>query len=730
MPASLQLENLNLDEIVQLCSQYTTDDTNVSAQDVLLRAKEVVSPPFRTFVQKASSVIWLARHVVANKDESRRLADRVARISFLVIVEANIAASDEAAANVRTCTTGLETEFVNAELLLGKFLSGKDLDKMTAIERFEITHPMYLSPSVRVFEDIHNSLTDILTMTFPPLVVQSCAAPARRDTDNAILKEVAGIVKEVDLLQQQMDPTMLVGLQQLKALLTSLSANHVRQLCEEFKEKDKDVEMCLTATTVAKVVLEKFVEAVVPKPFNSLVQLTLQVIHLAENAVMNTSECVALAARIARINFILLELTTMEGHTRGVLKCAEDLTEVFNSAVALLRDFQGGKELGRFARMKGFYQQYSSNTVEDFVSIHKKLDAIVPETHFVVTLELLRRLSRQSADIAKSVRDEMVHMLETVQWQAKGNKKGKKKKAVQQQLQEVLSSQPFRDLRAPEEMIEVCKVIIDKDTELYRSISSVVYAGKLYGQTEVAVKVVKIQDRNAFEQVRGEVRRAKRARHNNVVHIYGIVRFDYATAGIVMELLGESLQKATVRNLPTKMQYTLDIIAGMEHMHRDQSVVHLDLNSTNILLTQDTRHAKIIDFGLAGTTSTVRDPANGAFLAPELFGEALDPSMALHDVYSFAVVLAELWTGTSAWKGVPTPVIVSHVIAGRRPFSRKDLSEEGVPDPIIALIDACWAQEPERRPTFAALGQLQGVKISEWERFFSAGCTVERYAPA
>jgi hypothetical protein len=36
------------------------------------------------------------------------------------------------------------------------------------------------------------------------------------------------------------------------------------------------------------------------------------------------------AGRIARINFIVLELTTTVGSTDAVKKCAEDLTAVFN----------------------------------------------------------------------------------------------------------------------------------------------------------------------------------------------------------------------------------------------------------------------------------------------------------------------------------------------------------------------------------------------------------------
>jgi hypothetical protein len=69
------------------------------------------------------------------------------------------------------------------------------------------------------------------------------------------------------------------------------------------------------------------------------------------------------------------------------------------------------------------------------------------------------------------------------------------------------------------------------------------------------------------------------------------------------------------------------------------------------------------------------------------------------------VVLAELWTGKFAWQGT----IGVQVKKGSRPFSPDELKTMGVPDPIIALIEKCWAQEPSARPTFAELASLGGT---------------------
>jgi serine/threonine protein kinase len=163
--------------------------------------------------------------------------------------------------------------------------------------------------------------------------------------------------------------------------------------------------------------------------------------------------------------------------------------------------------------------------------------------------------------------------------------------------------------------------------------------------------------RDTLKNVKDEFRRVSRASHHNVVQVFGIVELPGDdTVGIVMERLGVSLQKAKVSDPSTRMRYTLDIIAGMEHIHgADRSVVHFDLTPGSILLTQDGRHAKIIDFGVAATAETLTSDSVALirsalpFMAPEL-SQKWEPSPA-NDVYSFAVVLAELWTSTVAWKG-------------------------------------------------------------------------------
>jgi serine/threonine protein kinase len=229
------------------------------------------------------------------------------------------------------------------------------------------------------------------------------------------------------------------------------------------------------------------------------------------------------------------------------------------------------------------------------------------------------------------------------------------------------------------------------------------------------------------------MRRANRSRHSNVVRFFGLVTFNDNVVGVVMELLGESLDKATGCDLPTRMKYTRQIIAGMKHMHNDgRGVIHFDLKPANLLLTQDGSSVKIIDFSVSMTSTSLDNAGPGVrgtlpFIAPELFDEEPQLSMKC-DLYSFAVVLAQLWTGAVPWEGRGSSGrIRSLVVSGRRPYSLQGLSKSGVPNPIIALIVACWAQEPKDRPTFAQLRELPTdfhlAQPEEWPHFLST-CVV------
>ncbi len=127
------------------------------------------------------------------------------------------------------------------------------------------------------------------------------------------------------------------------------------------------------------------------------------------------------------------------------------------------------------------------------------------------------------------------------------------------------------------------------------------------------------------------------------------------------------------------------------------------------MLVSTTWTCKIADFGTArlaaltaGTKAEFTDPLLtrnvGTLLwtAPEILQErAYDRAV---DVYSFGIVLWEIWTRALPFADLKTIwAIRAAVVGGTRPPVPAD-----APVAYVALMTQCWQPEPAARPTFAA----------------------------
>lgn len=147
-----------------------------------------------------------------------------------------------------------------------------------------------------------------------------------------------------------------------------------------------------------------------------------------------------------------------------------------------------------------------------------------------------------------------------------------------------------------------------------------------------------------------------------------------------------------------------EITQGMIHIHQ-HGLVHLDLKPANILLRThraDRRGfvAKVADFGLARAAvgGSIGDTIGTTiYAAPEvLAGENAGPAA---DVYSFGILLHEMFHSTHAYDGLLEGQIMAGVMNGTlRPSWDGDC-----PTALMNLAESCWAQEPLARPTFKAV---------------------------
>jgi len=173
---------------------------------------------------------------------------------------------------------------------------------------------------------------------------------------------------------------------------------------------------------------------------------------------------------------------------------------------------------------------------------------------------------------------------------------------------------------------------------------------------DVAIKTSATQFSERFDR---EARAIASLNHTNVCHLY-----DVGPNYIVMELVeGETL--AGPMTFDEALPIIRQLIDGIEAAH-EKNIIHRDLKPANIKITPD-GIVKILDFGLAKATEvaaadSVESPTltMGATVAGTILGTAayMSPEQAKGkqvdkraDIFSFGVVVYELLTGKSPFKG-------------------------------------------------------------------------------
>ncbi len=208
-------------------------------------------------------------------------------------------------------------------------------------------------------------------------------------------------------------------------------------------------------------------------------------------------------------------------------------------------------------------------------------------------------------------------------------------------------------------------------------------------------------DARRLEAFRAEVRLAREVTHPNVcrVHDLGDVEGEIflSMEYVDGEDLGSLLRRIGRVPQDKALELARQICAGLAAAH-ERGVLHRDLKPANIMIDGRGR-ARIMDFGLAAVTGTVRreDIRSGTphYMAPEAF-EGREVT-ARSDVYSLGLVLYELFTGRRAIEAKTLAELKERHATGSA-FSLPSALVADLDPAVESVILRCVEPEPAARP--------------------------------
>ena len=249
-----------------------------------------------------------------------------------------------------------------------------------------------------------------------------------------------------------------------------------------------------------------------------------------------------------------------------------------------------------------------------------------------------------------------------------------------------------------------------KPVELGRGAMGVTYkAFDVDLHCPVTLKVISeryLGDESARLRFLREARAAASVRHPNVASVFHLGRtggsYFYAMEFVEGETLEKLIKRSGRLGVKLALEIATQVAAGLAAVH-EQNLVHRDIKPGNIMVRlkdDGSITAKIIDLGLAKaviepTLQTAISTPGGfvgtpEFASPEQFsGLALDTRS---DLYSLGVTLWEMVTGRTPFRGTPGEVMYQHQ---HTPLPLEEL--EGVPQPLIALLEVLLEKDPGRR---------------------------------
>ncbi|XP_072993445.1 wall-associated receptor kinase 2-like [Typha latifolia] len=279
-----------------------------------------------------------------------------------------------------------------------------------------------------------------------------------------------------------------------------------------------------------------------------------------------------------------------------------------------------------------------------------------------------------------------------------------------------------------EEDLEKATNNFDPARVLGRGGHGIVYRGILEDKTIVAIKKSKLMDENLSTEFATEMLILSQINHKNVVKLLGcclevkvpMLVYEFVSNGTLYHYIHQEGHESIIL-FDTRLRIAAESAGALAYMHSSASppILHGDVKSANILL-DDNFTAKVSDFGTSKLAPN--DEFGFATLVQGTCGY-LDPEYLLtcqltdkSDVYSFAVVLLELFTRKKAlhFDGPEEDrSLAAYFVTALKQGRCLDVLDDQVKEEarieileeIVELIMQCLSMSREERPTMKEVAE-------------------------
>ncbi|XP_062871436.1 tyrosine-protein kinase Tec [Trichomycterus rosablanca] len=254
--------------------------------------------------------------------------------------------------------------------------------------------------------------------------------------------------------------------------------------------------------------------------------------------------------------------------------------------------------------------------------------------------------------------------------------------------------------------IDPCELTFMK--ELGSGQFGVVRLGKWRAQHKVAIKAIR-EGAMSEEDFIEEAKVMMSLSHPRLVQLYGVCTqqkpiylvTEFMELGCLLNYVRQRRGSFSPQNLLSVCQDVSQGMQYLEHMH----FIHRDLAARNCLVNES-NVVKVSDFGMARYvlddqyTSSAGAKFPVKWSPPEVFNFCRYSSKS--DVWSFGVLMWEVFTeGKMPFENSSNHEVVNMVMQDQRLFRPKK-----APPQIYQIMELCWRERPEERPSFAQISQM------------------------